>query len=105
MNNIATITEVWIPYSNALAFKTKWGLYNIRYARDDNGYEMFEASWQSHRNGSPVKNNRYPRWKLVARLASLPTLHEGGRVPLMDDMGNFPKMSKRKYAHAAYASR
>jgi len=73
---------------------TKYGMYKIDPARIG-GFDMFEASYHSHRQGKPLKRKvQVPRWKLIARLESLPTLREGGRVPLMDDMGNFPKLGR-----------
>lgn len=90
------ITEVW---NDGFSFRTKWSLFRIRSSLAGygaTGFELLEAVWQKTRQGRPVKNNKYPRWKVVARLESLPTLREGGRVPLIDDNGNFPKLKKRK---------
>jgi hypothetical protein len=90
-NSVAIIKKIERRDSALIYLETEWELYRLLFNGDE--WRLSEASWQSHRFGRPVVN-RHPRWKLVARLSSLPTLHEGGRVPLMDDKGNFPKLGK-----------
>jgi hypothetical protein len=89
--SVVTIKEIETQHGN-IYIKTVWQLFRISPARAGGGFEMFEAGYHSHRQGKPLKRKvQIPRWKLVARLISLPVLHEGGRVPLIKDDGTFEK--------------
>lgn len=91
MSSVAIIKKVDRRDSALIYLETEYEVYRLMFNGDE--WRLSEASWHSQRFGRPVIN-RHPRWKLVARLSSIPTLGEGDRIPLMDDMGNFPKLKR-----------
>ena len=102
MNNIVTIIKI-LEINGYIYLITKFDRYRIC-PRRAGGHEMFEAYYQTHRGGKPIKNPiQIARWRFIAYFESLPELREGGRVPLMDDNGNFPKMDKRKRVGNGYS--
>jgi len=91
--SFVTITEVE-DFHRSTILHTKWSLFRISPACIS-GFEIFEASYHTHRFGRTLKAKvQRPRWKLVARLESLPTLHPGGRVPQIKDDGSFEKLPR-----------
>jgi len=53
------------------------GEYRIEYQPDrvqNSGYRVYKQSWQTHRNGKPIKTSmskRRPRWKLTETYETL----------------------------------
>jgi len=96
MNDFVTITEVQ-DHGNLKYIRTKFELFKFEFGAIDGKdiWRLFEASYHSHRFNRPiVAKNQRPRWKRIAIFESLPTLREGGRVPLMADDGSFPKQGR-----------